>query len=141
MSTPDQTAVDEQIVERFQLKAFVEACLVLEEGVAGVRDIDMGLMLGAVENRGDAWAWALGALEKYYEGVDPSETMERIAQLTKQTRDETIVHKLPNGTKVNHTLGIASLGGATLDNEENYLIKKLLSGGLGVISIENQARI
>src|SRR3954453_19040831 len=47
MSTPDQTAVDEQIVERFQLKAFVEACLVLEEGVAGVRDIDMGLMLGA----------------------------------------------------------------------------------------------
>jgi enoyl-CoA hydratase/carnithine racemase len=47
MSTPDQTAVDERIVERFQLKAFVEACLVLEEGVAGVRDIDMGLMLGA----------------------------------------------------------------------------------------------
>jgi enoyl-CoA hydratase/3-hydroxyacyl-CoA dehydrogenase len=46
MSTPDQTAVDERIVERFQLKAFVEACLVLEEGVAGVRDIDMGLMLG-----------------------------------------------------------------------------------------------
>jgi enoyl-CoA hydratase/3-hydroxyacyl-CoA dehydrogenase len=47
MSTPEQTAVDERIVERFQLKAFVEACLVLEEGVAGVRDIDMGLMLGA----------------------------------------------------------------------------------------------
>jgi enoyl-CoA hydratase / 3-hydroxyacyl-CoA dehydrogenase len=47
MSTPEQTAVDERIVERFQLKAFVEACLVLEEGIAGVRDIDMGLMLGA----------------------------------------------------------------------------------------------
>jgi enoyl-CoA hydratase / 3-hydroxyacyl-CoA dehydrogenase len=47
MSTPDRTAVDERIVDRFQLKAFVEACLVLEEGVAGVRDIDMGLMLGA----------------------------------------------------------------------------------------------
>jgi enoyl-CoA hydratase/3-hydroxyacyl-CoA dehydrogenase len=47
MSTPEQTAVDERLVERFQLKAFVEACLVLEEGVAGVRDIDMGLMLGA----------------------------------------------------------------------------------------------
>jgi len=47
MSTPEQTTVDERIVERFQLKAFVEACLVLEEGVAGVRDIDMGLMLGA----------------------------------------------------------------------------------------------
>jgi enoyl-CoA hydratase/3-hydroxyacyl-CoA dehydrogenase len=40
------TTVDERIVERFQLKAFVESCLVLEEGVAGVRDIDMGLMLG-----------------------------------------------------------------------------------------------
>ena len=42
---------------------------------------------------------------------------------------------------VNHTTGIASLGGATLDNEENYLIKKLLGGGLGVVNIENQARI
>jgi enoyl-CoA hydratase/3-hydroxyacyl-CoA dehydrogenase len=40
------STVDERIVERFQLKAFVESCLVLEEGVAGVRDIDMGLMLG-----------------------------------------------------------------------------------------------
>ncbi|HEX6026003.1 MAG TPA: 3-hydroxyacyl-CoA dehydrogenase family protein, partial [Solirubrobacter sp.] len=40
------STVDESVVERFQLKAFVEACLVLEEGVAGVRDIDMGLMLG-----------------------------------------------------------------------------------------------
>jgi formate dehydrogenase major subunit len=38
------------------------------------------------------------------------------------------------------TLGIASLGGATLDNEENYLIKKLLTG-LGVVQVENQARI
>ena len=53
--------------------------------------------------------------------------MERIAQLVKQTRDETFVHKLPDGTIVNHTLGIGSLGGATLDNEENYLIKKLFS--------------
>jgi formate dehydrogenase major subunit len=43
--------------------------------------------------------------------------------------------------KVFHrTLGIASLGGATLDNEENYLIKKLLTG-LGVVQVENQARI
>jgi len=39
------------------------------------------------------------------------------------------------------TLGIAHLGGATLDNEENYLIKKLLTGGLGVVQVENQARI
>jgi formate dehydrogenase major subunit len=67
--------------------------------------------------------------------------MERIAQLTKQTRDETFVEKLPDGRAVNHTLGIASLGGATLDNEENYLIKKLFGGGLGMVDIENQARI
>jgi formate dehydrogenase major subunit len=67
--------------------------------------------------------------------------MERIAQLTKQTRDETFVHKLPDGTIVNHTLGVGSLGGATLDNEENYLIKKLFSGSLGMVWIENQARV
>ena len=67
--------------------------------------------------------------------------MDRIADRVKQTRDETFVESLPDGTVVNHTLGIASLGGATLDNEENYLIKKLFNGGLGVVSIENQARI
>jgi formate dehydrogenase major subunit len=67
--------------------------------------------------------------------------MDRIAWLTRRTRDETFVRELPDGTPVNHTLGIASLGGATLDNEENYLIKKLLGGGLGVVGIENQARI
>ncbi|PWC36568.1 dehydrogenase [Azospirillum sp. TSO35-2] len=67
--------------------------------------------------------------------------MDRIAQLTKQTRDETFVETLPDGTVVNHTLGIASLGGATLDNEENYLIKKLFSGGLGMVWVENQARV
>jgi formate dehydrogenase major subunit len=67
--------------------------------------------------------------------------MERVAQNVKRTRDETFVERLPDGTTVNHTLGIGSLGGATLDNEENYLIKKLLGGGLGVVNIENQARI
>jgi enoyl-CoA hydratase/3-hydroxyacyl-CoA dehydrogenase len=45
MSTAEP-AVDERIAERFGLKAFVEACLVLEEGVAGVREIDLGMMLG-----------------------------------------------------------------------------------------------
>ncbi len=67
--------------------------------------------------------------------------MERIAQLTKQTRDETFVETLPDGRVVNHTLGVGSLGGATLDNEENYLIKKLFNGGLGIVNVENQARI
>ena len=45
-----------------------------------------------------------------------------------------------DGNRVNRTLGLASLGGATLDNEENYLIKKLFTA-LGAIQIENQARI
>jgi formate dehydrogenase major subunit len=67
--------------------------------------------------------------------------MDRIAQLVKRTRDETFVEKLPDGTIVNHTLAMAELGGATLDNEENYLIKKLLGGGLGMVWIENQARV
>jgi formate dehydrogenase major subunit len=67
--------------------------------------------------------------------------MERIAQRVKETRDDTFTHELPDGTPVNHTLGIGSLGGATLDNEENYLIKKLFGGGLGLVNIENQARI
>jgi formate dehydrogenase major subunit len=39
------------------------------------------------------------------------------------------------------TTGIGHLGGATLDNEENYLIKKLFTAGLGIVAIENQARI
>ena len=44
------------------------------------------------------------------------------------------------GNRTRRTLGFASLGGATLDNEENYLIKKLFTA-LGAIQIENQARI
>lgn len=67
--------------------------------------------------------------------------MEQIAQRVKKTRDETFVERLPDEREVNHTLAIASLGGATLDVEENYLMKKLLTGGLGIVSIENQARI
>ncbi len=67
--------------------------------------------------------------------------MDRIAYLTKRTRDESFVQTLPDGTPVNHTLALASLGGATLDVEENYLIKKLFGGGLGMVWIENQARV
>jgi formate dehydrogenase major subunit len=67
--------------------------------------------------------------------------MGRIVELTKRTRDESFVSRLPDGTPLNHTLGIGSMGGATLDNEENYLIKKLFSAGLGMVFIENQARV
>jgi len=77
----------------------------------------------------------------HWETVSLDWAMEQIAQRVKQTRDETFVERLEDGREVNHTLGIASLGGATLDVEENYLIKKLFNGGLGMASIENQARI
>jgi formate dehydrogenase major subunit len=66
--------------------------------------------------------------------------MDRIAQLVKQTRDENWIDKNERGEVVKHTRAIASLGGATLDNEENYLIKKLTTA-LGVVWVENQARI
>lgn len=68
--------------------------------------------------------------------------MDRVAQLVKQTRDATYQVQDPEtGTTLNRCFGIASLGGATLDNEENYLIKKLFGGGLGMVWIENQARV
>jgi formate dehydrogenase major subunit len=56
------------------------------------------------------------------------------------TREATWEEENDQGRPVRRTLGIANLGGATLDNEENYLIKKLMTA-LGVIQVENQARI
>jgi formate dehydrogenase major subunit len=67
--------------------------------------------------------------------------MERIAQLVKETRDAGYEEQDESGTTVNRTLAIGHLGGATLDNEENYLIKKLFTAGLGIVAVENQARI
>lgn len=65
--------------------------------------------------------------------------MDRIAAKVKEVRDATFQERL--GDKVvNRTMALASLGGATLDNEENYLIKKYF-GALGLVYIENQARI
>ena len=65
--------------------------------------------------------------------------LDRIAHLVKKTREKTFVRER-NGKRVNHTLGIASLGGATFGLEENYLLGKLMRS-LGIVSIENQARI
>jgi formate dehydrogenase major subunit len=66
--------------------------------------------------------------------------MDRVAELVKKTRDETFVERLPNGTLVNSTTALFSLGGATLDNEWNHIQQKLMRG-LGIVPIENQARI
>ena len=60
---------------------------------------------------------------------------DRVIEARRQTWEEEL-----EGMRTARTVGIASLGGATLDNEENYLIKKLLTA-LGVVQIENQARV
>jgi formate dehydrogenase major subunit len=67
--------------------------------------------------------------------------VEQIAERVKTTRDADFTTRDEQGRLLNSVRRIGSLGGATIDNEENYLIKKLLGGGLGVVSIENQARI
>lgn len=74
-----------------------------------------------------------------WQAIPLAEAMEMVAQRVKRTRDETWETEV-EGRRVDRTLGIAHLGGATLDNEENYLIKKLFTG-LGIVQVENQARI
>jgi formate dehydrogenase major subunit len=66
--------------------------------------------------------------------------MDRVAELIKKTRDETFIEKLPNGKLVNMTPAIFGLGGATLDGEFNHVCQKFWRG-LGIVAIENQARI
>src|ERR671922_2217408 len=78
-----------------------------------------------------ATEWEVWSLER---------AMDRVAALVKKTRDETFVDRLPDGTLVNSTTAIFSLGGATLDNEWNHIQQKLMRG-LGIVPIENQARI
>jgi formate dehydrogenase major subunit len=76
-----------------------------------------------------------------WEDLSLDEAIDMIADRVIATRDLTWEDNGPDGvTKHHRTLGFASLGGATLDNEENYLIKKLFTA-LGAIQIENQARI
>ncbi len=78
-----------------------------------------------------AKAWSEISLER---------AMEMVADRVWESRKRTFIHE-EDGTVINHTKAIAHLGGATLDNEENYLIKKLFAGGLGMVCVSNQARI
>jgi formate dehydrogenase major subunit len=75
-----------------------------------------------------------------WEELGLDEAMDMIADRVLETRRATWQADNDDGAKVNRTMGIAMLGGATLDNEENYLIKKLAMA-LGVVQVENQARI
>ena len=81
---------------------------------------------------------APGATE--WEVWDLDRAMDRVAALVKKTRDDTFVERLENGKVVKVTTAIFSLGGATLDNEWNHIQQKLMRG-LGIVAIENQARI
>jgi formate dehydrogenase major subunit len=67
--------------------------------------------------------------------------VDTIARRVKDAREEGFRHRAEDGLPLNNVINMGTLGGATLDNEENYLMKKLFGGGLGVLSIENQARI
>jgi formate dehydrogenase major subunit len=75
-----------------------------------------------------------------WEDLTLDDAMEMIADRLLATRDENWQERDDDGNLVNRTLAVGSLGGATLDNEENYLIKKLFTA-LGVVGVENQARI
>jgi formate dehydrogenase major subunit len=74
-----------------------------------------------------------------WEDLQLDTAMDMIADRVIETRRKYWQDEV-DGKRVNRTMGIASLGGATLDNEENYLMKKLYTA-MGAIQIENQARI
>jgi formate dehydrogenase major subunit len=75
-----------------------------------------------------------------WEALDLEAAMDMIADRVIDTRSRTWEERDNDGPLLRRTLGVAGLGGATLDNEENYLIKKLFTA-MGAIQIENQARI
>jgi formate dehydrogenase major subunit len=75
-----------------------------------------------------------------WEELDLETAMDMIAERVIRAREDHWQTQDEHGWKVDRTMGFAHLGGATLDNEENYLIKKFFSA-MGAVQIENQARI
>lgn len=75
-----------------------------------------------------------------WEEIPLEQAMGMVAERVKKTRDNNWEDQTEEGHPLHRTMAIAHLGGATLDNEENYLIKKLFST-LGIVQVENQARI
>jgi formate dehydrogenase major subunit len=76
-----------------------------------------------------------------FEEIELETAMDMIAERVVAARENGWQDTDDEGRRVDRTLGFAHLGGATLDNEENYLLKKLFTGGLGILPIENQARL
>ena len=75
-----------------------------------------------------------------WEHLDLETAMDMVADRVWESRDRTFQETRDNESLM-QTTAIAHLGGATLDNEENYLIKKLFTAGLGMVCLSNQARI
>jgi len=75
-----------------------------------------------------------------WEELDLETAMDMVAERVWETRERTF-QEIRDGESLMQTTAIAHLGGATLDIEENYLIKKLFTAGLGMVCISNQARI
>ncbi len=75
-----------------------------------------------------------------WETIPLDKAMDMVAERVAAARDDAWEDKSKDGRPLRRTMSIAHLGGATLDNEENYLIKKLFTA-LGAVQIENQARI
>jgi formate dehydrogenase major subunit len=78
--------------------------------------------------------------EREWKRIDRDTAIDMVADRFIQSRRDTWQQRDGEGRLLRRTMGIASLGGATLDNEENYLIKKLFTAA-GAVQIENQARI
>src|SRR5882762_7216590 len=81
-----------------------------------------------------------GRLSTKWEELELETAMDMIADRVWDIRERTFVEER-DGKVLMQTTAMAHLGGATLDNEENYLIKKLFAAGLGMVCISNQARI
>lgn len=77
---------------------------------------------------------------KQWEYLDQETAMDMVADRLWESRDRTFQEE-KDGEVLMQTKAIGHLGGATLDNEENYLIKKLFAAGLGMVCVSNQARI
>jgi formate dehydrogenase major subunit len=75
-----------------------------------------------------------------WQSLDPEAAIDMLADRFIESRRRTWQERDDQGRLLRRTMGIAALGGATLDNEENYLIKKLFTAA-GAVQIENQARI
>ena len=81
-----------------------------------------------------------GPYSRQWKEISLEHAMDMIADRVWESRERTFQEK-KDGEVIMQTAAIAHLGGATLDNEENYLIKKLFAAGLGMVCISNQARI